>query len=295
MVCGSIQKRPNVGQSNYLPVAERQTAPSAPRTVVPDFYDAAFLHGLSYSIRDNCPMKVTEDFISRSKLRDIGRWYVTQFVREVAADLPQGTRILDAGAGECAYKGLFTQHQYVAVDAAVGDAAWNYRNVDVVGVIHQLPFADDSFEAVLCTQTLEHVERPCESVADLYRVLKPGGRLFLTAPFTHPEHQLPHDYFRYTSSALRSICARAGFGEINVAPFGGMFTRMAYELPSILSIFPSAGTRTRQWKLRGVVWLPLKAVLLVLIRMAQCLLLPVDRFDKARNYPFGWRVTARKC
>lgn len=240
-------------------------------------------------------MKLNEDFTTRSKLRDIGRWHVTRFVKEVSELLPVGSSLLDAGAGECAYKRLFAQQRYIAIDAAIGEAAWNYHNLDVMGALDKLPFASDSLDAVLCTETLEHLESPYESVAEFCRVLKPGGRLFLTTPFAHAEHQVPHDYFRYTSFALKLICARSGFADVRVEPFGGGFTRMAYELPAVLSIFPAAGWKTRQWKLRGVLCLPIKAILLFGIRATQLLLLALDRFDTTRNYPFGWRVIARKC
>ena len=203
--------------------------------------------------------------------------------------------MLDAGAGECAYKRLFLAQRYVAIDAAVGDTAWNYHNLNVIGAIDKLPFTNDSLDAVLCTETLEHVPWPYECVAEFYRVLKPDGKLFLTTPFAHSEHQAPHDYFRYTSFALNLICTSSGFNEVRIEPLGGMFTRMAYELPSVLSVFPPAGVKSAEWKWRGLVCLPVKAVLLVLIRAFQLALLGLDRFDKTRNYPFGWRVTARKC
>ena len=45
-------------------------------------------------------LMVKEDFTTRSKLRDIGRWYVTSFVKDVSVNLPAGTLILDAGAGD---------------------------------------------------------------------------------------------------------------------------------------------------------------------------------------------------
>jgi SAM-dependent methyltransferase len=240
-------------------------------------------------------MKLKEDFTARSRLRDIGRWHVTQFVKEVSALLPAGSSLLDAGAGECAYKQWFAQQRYTAIDAAIGEMAWNYSNLAIMGALDKLSFAGGSFDAVLCTQTLEHLQTPAENVAEMGRVLKPGGRLFLTAPFAHPEHQAPYDYFRYTSFALKMICLRAGFSDVLLEPFGGTFTRMAYELPSVLSVFPAAGRKIRPWKLRGVLCLPLKAVLLVAIRVTQLILLALDRFDTARIYPFGWRVIARKC
>jgi len=65
--------------------------------------------------------KINEDFTNKPKLKDIGRWYVTESVKKVSDSLPCGTTILDAGAGECAYKKLFSHCKYISVDLAVGE------------------------------------------------------------------------------------------------------------------------------------------------------------------------------
>ena len=239
-------------------------------------------------------MKPKDDFSARSKLREIGRWHVTRFVRDVARGLPPGSRMLDAGAGECAYKEFFPAIRYVSIDAALGDPSWNYHDLNSVGALHALPFKDSSFDAILCTQTLEHLEWPRESVTEFFRVLTPTGMLYLTAPMAHHEHQAPYDFFRYTSFGLDSICRRAGFTKVQITPFGGTFTRMAYELSRVLSIFPSAGIKrgNPQWK--GILWLPVRAVLLIPIRLLQLVLLAFDGLDRKRDYPFGWGVIAQK-
>jgi SAM-dependent methyltransferase len=239
-------------------------------------------------------MKFNEDFSAPSKLRDIGRWHVTRFVEGVARLLPPGTRLLDAGAGECAYKPFFSSIRYVSVDAAIGNPTWNYGNLDCLSALDRLPFKDQSFDAVLCTQALEHLEWPRESVKEFFRVLKPGGALYLTAPMAHHEHQIPYDFFRYTSFGLDSICHGAGFTDVQVSPFGGNFTRMAYELPHVLPVFPSAGIHAGKLQLKGILFLPVRAVLLLPIRLLQIILLGLDCLDRRRDFPFGWRVVARK-
>ncbi|MCS6848834.1 MAG: class I SAM-dependent methyltransferase [Anaerolineae bacterium] len=238
-------------------------------------------------------MKLSEDFTTWSKIRDIGRWHVNQFVRQAAACLPSGVRVLDAGAGECAYKKLFAHCRYVGVDLAVGDTSWNYFNLDVITSLSRLPFPDATFDAVLSTQTLEHLDDPLAGMYEMHRILKPGGKLFLTAPMAHMEHQAPYDFFRYTSYGLRSLAQRAGFAPENIAvtPLGGMFTRWAYELPNMLSLFPSANLPPLQ---KGLVRL-LKAGLLVLILPMQLLLLALDFLDRRREYPFGWSMIAIKA
>lgn len=239
-------------------------------------------------------MKLNEDFSTRSKLKDIGRWHITRFVEDVARGLPPRSRLLDAGAGECVYARFFSRVRYVSIDLAMGESAWNYRNLDCVGTLNRLPFRDESFDAVLCTETLEHVEWPRECVEEFFRVLKPGGRLFLTVPMAIPEHQTPYDFFRYTSYGLKSICGQAGFARIEVAPFGGLFTRLACELPQMLSVFPPSGVKARRLEPKGLPFLPIKLALLIAIRLAQMVLLAIDRFDRVKNYPVGWRVTAWK-
>jgi ubiquinone/menaquinone biosynthesis C-methylase UbiE len=144
-------------------------------------------------------MSVNEDFTTRRKIADIGRWFINEFVEHVSGELPVGCSILDAGAGEGAYKKYFRHCNYKAVDLGVGDERWNYGNLDYVAPLHDLPIEDYTFDAILCTQVLEHLEYPRESVEEFYRVLKVGGKLYLTAPMAHVEHQTPYDFFRYTS------------------------------------------------------------------------------------------------
>lgn len=236
------------------------------------------------------PMKLTENFARRSRLRDVGRWHVTKFVREVARTVAPGSRLLDAGAGECVYQDQFPALKYVAVDLAVGNAAWNYHNLDCIAALHRLPFRDAAFDVILCTQTLEHLEWPRESVAEFHRILKPAGRLFLTAPMAQNEHQIPHDFFRYTSYGLRSLCRHAGFREVVVQPLGGRFARWAYELPRAMGIFPP----TRPPTVTRLLLLPVKAVALLAIRLLQLALLALDPLDQLKDDPFGWSVVAQK-
>ena len=239
-------------------------------------------------------LELRDDFTRHGKLEDLGRWYVTRFVSEVASALPARTRILDAGAGECAYKHLFNHCRYTSVDLAVGDPSWNYRNLSHVAPLDNLPFAEGSFDAVLCTQVLEHLEEPLSCLKEIFRVLEPGGTLFLTAPMAQGEHQVPYDYFRYTSFGLRSLLTRAGFQSIDIKPFGGMFVRWAYELPRAMTLFPGTGLLSGRPSIKGILLLPPKVLCTLTIPVAQSVLLLLDRFDRSKSDPFGWALTAVK-
>lgn len=237
---------------------------------------------------------INEDFSARGKVQDVGRWYVTRFVESTAKNLPPGSLILDAGAGEGVYKKYFSHCDYKAIDLAVGESRWNYANLDYVGSLHEMPIEDEVFDAVLCTQVLEHLEWPRESVREMQRVLKPGGTLYMTVPMAHPEHQTPYDFFRYTSYGLESICKHAGFNEVKITPFGGLWVRWAYELPRGLSIFPSTGLHDKKPNAIGIALLPFKAVSLGIVRLLQLIFLWLDKFDNQKSDPFGWACVAKK-
>jgi len=239
-------------------------------------------------------MEIKENFTKKSKIKDIGRFYVTNFVQRVAESLPPGSWLLDAGAGEGAYKKFFNHCNYKAVDLAIGDSNWHYEHLDFIAPLDNLPIKEDFFDAVLCTQVLEHLKKPAESIREMYRVLKPGGYLFLTAPMSHNEHQVPYDFFRYTSYGLKYLCEVAGFTEIEVAPFGGLFVRWAYELPRMMALLPGTGLWRGKWRIRSLLLLPIKLFCFGIIRFLQIIFLRLDRFDTIRDDPFGWQVIARK-
>ena len=69
--------------------------------------------------------------------------------------------------------------------------------------VQDLQFENDSFNAVVCWSVLEHVPDPQQAIAEMYRVLRPGGLIWVQLPFLFPYHADPHDYWRVTPSGLR--------------------------------------------------------------------------------------------
>jgi SAM-dependent methyltransferase len=192
--------------------------------------------------------------------------------------LADASRVLDAGAGECAYKGRFARHRYLGVDLGIGDAGWNYSQLDAIADLTAAPFGAGVFDAAVNIVTLEHVREPACVLAELCRVLKPGGRLLLVVPHEWEEHQVPHDYFRYTRYGTRYLLERAGFAEIVVEPVGGFFRLLSRRLMNAMQFFPGP-----LFLLAAVVFAP--AALLVPL---------LERFDKKRNFTLGYICTARK-
>jgi SAM-dependent methyltransferase len=81
-----------------------------------------------------------------------------------------------------------------------------------------LPFADASFDTAVSLDCIEHI-RPQELpryFTEIHRVLRPGGRLLLSAPFVYPEHCMPHDYQRFTRSGLVACAEGSGLKAVVV-------------------------------------------------------------------------------
>ncbi len=163
---------------------------------------------------------------------------VNAFVRRAAEGVAAGARVLDAGAGECIYRPLFEKQRYVAVDRGGGDREWNYGRLDAVADLERVPLCDGTFDYVLCTETLEHVRRPARVLAELRRVLRPGGTLALSVPFLHPVHQAPHDYLRFTPFALRALLEEAGLSVTGIEASGGYFLFLYWQLQAFPSHLP---------------------------------------------------------
>ena len=128
-------------------------------------------------------------------------------------------RLLDVGCGNRPYEPLLRNvAEYVGIDV-------NYQTgrPTVSGLAYALPFAADSFDTVFSTQTLEHVEAPHLMMAEMARVLRPGGYLILTAPQTWRLHEKPYDFYRYTRFGLQHLLEHTGLQVVKIKAQGGVW------------------------------------------------------------------------
>lgn len=118
-------------------------------------------------------------------------------------------RLLDVGCGSKPYRSFFSVDSYVGLD--IDSDISRQRNIaEHFYDGNVFPFADGSFDSVLCNQVLEHVFNPDQFLGEIARVLRPGGKLLLTVPFVWDEHEQPYDYARYSSFGLRALTEKQG-------------------------------------------------------------------------------------
>jgi SAM-dependent methyltransferase len=111
--------------------------------------------------------------------------------------------VLVVGAGEsgvgCDVLGAPGGIEVVATDIYLG------AQVALVADGHDLPFLDGSMDGVVVQAVLEHVLDPQRCVAEIHRVLKPGGIVYAETPFMYPVHLAAHDFMRFSPSAHRRL------------------------------------------------------------------------------------------
>jgi SAM-dependent methyltransferase len=96
-----------------------------------------------------------------------------------------------------------------------------FPHVDVVGDAHQLPFRADAIGALHCEAVLEHLERPERAVAEMFRVLKPGGYVFAATPFIQVFHGYPGHFQNFTLAGHSALFTRSGFHILDSGPCVG--------------------------------------------------------------------------
>ncbi|CEG13819.1 Methylase/methyltransferase [groundwater metagenome] len=133
-------------------------------------------------------------------------------------------RILDVGCGIKPYEFLFKNSEYIGIDIEGGGHREEYKKVDKYFDGKNIPFQNDYFDLVICTQVIEHTLEYEYLLKEIHRVLKKGGILLLTAPFVWNEHEVPHDFFRFTQYAHLNILKKLNFETEYIKPSCGFFS-----------------------------------------------------------------------
>ena len=145
-------------------------------------------------------------------------------VRKTATSDP--LRVLDYGAGSSPYRSLFPKSQYLRADIASVSSAESgeakgrpdeYPEPDYIILPDgRVPHESSAFDLVLSTQALEHVRETGTYLSEAFRLLKPGGKLFLTTHGSWHDHGDPYDFWRWTAYGLKCDLEEAGFEVLSI-------------------------------------------------------------------------------
>ncbi len=113
---------------------------------------------------------------------------------------------------------------------------WDTRQIDLISDITSIPEPDASFDAILCTEVLDHVPDPTEALDEFVRLLKPGGKLILTAPFASLVHFAPYHYCSgFSRYWYEHHLVKRGFIIEELTPNGDWFPFCPQDLMSLRS------------------------------------------------------------
>lgn len=165
-----------------------------------------------------------------------------------AIDAHASGSLLDVGCGNKPYKEWYGPRTENSLGCDMEQSDKNL--VDTLCPANQLLFDDGQFNTVLCTQVLEHVFETSGVLSEAYRVLKPGGKIILTVPFTWEIHEKPYDFYRFTRYSLQEAFANAGFQNIDIKANGGKWACcFQMFINTVYSTFPYKTFRAKILKL----------------------------------------------
>lgn len=173
------------------------------------------------------------------------RVHLDDWLRKAARSVAPGSRVLDAGAGDARYRTLFASHTYETAD--FGKVDKEYGVLDYECDLAAIPVEDQRFDLIIFTQVMEHLPDPLPVLVELRRILKPGGRIWATAPLFFEEHEQPYDFYRYTQFAWRRFGELSGLEVESLDWLEGYDGTLAYQLGVAARVLPKS-----QLPIRGV-------------------------------------------
>lgn len=120
-------------------------------------------------------------------------------------------KMIDIGCGSKPYEKLFDVEKYIGLDIEVSGHDHTNELVDCYYDGKTIPYKDNSFDSAFSSEVFEHIFNLEEILNEIQRVLKPKGKLLITVPFVWEEHEIPHDFARYTSFGIISLLEKHGF------------------------------------------------------------------------------------
>lgn len=170
-----------------------------------------------------------------------------EWLKTTLQKINNGEKILDAGAGEAQFKKLCSHLKYTSQDIAVYDGegdgsgihtkSRDYKELDIISDITNIPVQDESFDAIMCIEVFEHITNPLDALKEFNRILKKGGKLILTAPFNSLTHYAPYHFSTgFTKYFYQHHLEKYDFKILELTENGNYFEYLAQETRRLKSV-----------------------------------------------------------
>ena len=170
-----------------------------------------------------------------------------EWLKVTLQKINDGESILDAGAGEGQFKKLCTHLKYTSQDLAEYDGegdgsglhteSRDYKELDIISDITDIPVEDESFDAIMCIEVFEHITNPLDALKEFNRILKKGGKLILTAPFNSLTHYAPYHFSTgFTKYFYQHHLEKYDFKILELTENGNYFEYLAQETRRLKSV-----------------------------------------------------------
>jgi SAM-dependent methyltransferase len=134
--------------------------------------------------------------------------------------------VLDLGCGSSPWRHMFLNaKEFIRMDKYPIDP-----DVLVIDDIYDLPRGRETVDVILLSQVIGDIPDQPRLMAELARVLAPGGRILVYEAISYPQHDLPHDYWRVLPAGLKWAAERAGLQLEELTYCGGYATQLAVQL-----------------------------------------------------------------
>jgi ubiquinone/menaquinone biosynthesis C-methylase UbiE len=204
-------------------------------------------------------------------------------------------KLLDVGCGNSPFKFLVNNKtcQYIGIDIAGADN-FDYKNAGIITFDGEnIPFDDESFDNILCTEVIEHIPNPEKIIAEMHRVLKPNGFCIITLPWSARVHFAPYDFCRYTPYKLAFLFQQ--FKKVDIQNRGTDINTIVSKM--IVLFF--GNLISWNFGLKDIVLLPFKIIFLLLFAPFLSISVLLSHIALLLNLgstddPLGYTITLNK-
>jgi len=213
----------------------------------------------------------------------IFRYNLYKNITNFSKEIKPGSKILDVGCGIKPYKNLFFDMEYLGIDIQGGGHPDADKTVDKFFDGTNIPYEDNKFDVVICTEVLEHSLEPEKLTLEINRVLKNEGTLYLTMPFVWNEHETPYDFRRFTSFEHKRILQKNNFFIDSIESINGVFTTSSQLVCAYIFESTKIGGTFLKFILSIFVFVPIQLFSIIL-----------DKLTRNKWITLGYVVIAKK-